>query len=230
MPVKVDETVQEVNVVRASIETHKADLATKGYSVERVAKFDASKADLLGKDSAQKLAQVTLEQRTKEQDAIMVAAGNIITKLQNAASSAYGKDKTALKEFRVGVEKPRTVSKMETTLEYLTGVAAKHATDLIANGFTQDDISSLSTIYGNLVAADAVQENSKKLRNAATEARDNSAAAMKLEIFKLRKFVKAAFSDNKALLEEFKPIKRGGKRGGAKPPGPSPEPPQAPQK
>jgi len=143
MSVKVDEAVQEINVVRASVETHKVDLAAKGYGADRVAKFDTLKADLLSKDSAQKRAQAMLEQKTKEQNDIMAAAGNLITKLQNAASSAYGKDKAALKEFRIGGRgKPRTVARMETTLEYLTGVAAAHSADLMANGFRSANIAN----------------------------------------------------------------------------------------
>ncbi len=226
MPVKVDEVVQDVKVTRASMETNKGALAAKGYGPNRVAKFDTLQADLSAKTSAQNRAQDTLAQRTKDQNNMMAAAAEIITRLQDAASSAYGKGSPTLKEFRVGVNKPRSVGKMETTLEYLTGVAAEHASDLIANGFSQEDIDEISTIYGKLVAADTVQENAKKIRNTATEARDEALAAMKAEMFKLRKFVNGAFSKDKAMIEQFKAVKRGRGKAAAKPTPPSPEAPK----
>jgi len=224
MPVIVDEEGQEASVVRASIETHKDALAAKGYGADRVSKFDSLHADMSAKTSAQRLAQVTLFQRTKDQHDAMTAGSVIITRLQDAASSAYGRGSPVLKEFLIGVNKPRAVGKMETTLEYLSGVAARRAADLNANGFSKDDIDQILTVYGNLVSADNMQKNAKKIRNSATEARDNAVGAMKAEIFRVRKFVKGAFSKDNAMLEEFKPIKRGGKRGG----GTSPNPPTPP--
>ncbi len=224
MPIVVDDVVQDSKALRATVETHKEELAAKGYGESKVKNLDNSIDNLLKKDAAQKTAQTDLLQRTSGQDTAMNAAFKMITKIQNAAKAAYGRDQVKLKLFKVGDEKPKTVGKMLTTLEYFTGIIGKYSTDLISNGLLQDDISNLSTIYANVVAADAAQENAKKLRNASTETRDAAAEDLKQELFKLRKFAQAAFDGNKALLEEFKPIKRG--RGKAAPAPPSPTPTQ----
>lgn len=227
MPIEVDDVVQEASAVRTGpMEKYKAELAGKGYGEARVSKFDSSLDDLLKKDSAQKAAQAALLQRTQDQDTAIDGAIAMITKFQNAGKAAYGRDKVRLKEFKVGTDKPRSVGRLLTMLEYFTGLAGKYSVDLLANGLTEDDLSGLSTVYGALVAADATQENAKKLRNAATGTRDTALSVLKEEVFKVRKLAQVVFSGNKAVLEEFKPIQKGRGKGGTKPPTPPPEPPQ----
>lgn len=219
MAEKVDLLLQDAQALRSVVEKYKTEFSERGYGDSRIAAFDAAIANVLSLDSAQKSAQETLRQKTEEQDDTMERGYAIIVLTQNAAKASYGRDKVALKEFRIGVDRPRGVKDMITTLEYFTGVVQRHSVDLLANGMAQSDAAELSNAYAALVAADAVQENAKKLRNAATATRDKAVKTLDEEVFKARKFAKARFAGDNAKLEEFKPIARtGGKKKKEEPP------------
>ncbi len=112
-----------------------------------------------------------MEQKTQAKNGAIQSAQDVITQIQEAAKSAFPGDKVKAKEFRIGVEKPKSAKELITLLDYLTGVVQKYSDVLIQNGMTQDDIANVSTVYANLIAADAVQKNAAKLRNAATATR-----------------------------------------------------------
>lgn len=233
----IGEVVEDGQSLQLTMQTHKADMIAKGFKEIRFQNFDDMLNAVIKKNSTQKAAHETLSQNTATQNSAIQDGLNMETKIQNAARSAFGKDKAKLKEFKIGTAKSKSVSKLSQNLDYLAGVCTKYHDELVENGMTEDDFTALSTTYANLVTADTVQEHSKKLRNVATETRDDSVAALQEEMFKIRSFAKSAFAGNKALLEEFKPIKKGGRRGGTTPaeppapPAPSGEPPQiAPQK
>jgi hypothetical protein len=229
----IGELTEDAESLQLTMQTHHADMVAKGFKEARFQNLDDLIKDVVAKSSTQKAAHETLSQNTEAQNSAIQDGLDMETKVQNAAKSAFGKDKTKLKEFKIGAAKSKSVSKLSQDLDYLAGVCTKYHDDLIENGMTQDDFTALSTTYANLVTADTVQEHSKKLRNVATETRDDAVAALQEEVFKIRSFAKSAFAGNKALLEEFKPIKKGGKRGGGTnpTPPPAPEPTQAtPQK
>ena len=212
MPVTLDELIQDAQALRSVTEKYKSEFSERGYGEARLAGYNEVLAEVLGRDAGQRSAQETLRQRTAEQDAAIQKAYAMISMLQNAAKAAYGRDKTILKEFKVGTDKPRGVKELITMLEYLTSVAQRHVTKLLLNGMAQEDIQELSSTYARLVAADAAQENGKKLRNAATEMRDEAAKELQEEVFKARKFAQVRFAGDRAKLEEFKPIARTGRR------------------
>lgn len=227
MPYLVGDVVEDAKVLRATMETHKAELTAKGFKEARFTDFDSSLDAVLKKDASQKSAHAMLLQKTADQDSAVENGLKTITKIQNAAKSAFGRDKTRLKEFKVGTDKSKSVSQLTIDLEYFTGLCAKYHDELIENGMTEEDVAAVSTTYGTLVSSDALQENAKKVRNAATQTRDDALAALREQVFKVRKFAQAAFAGNKALLEEFKPIAKGRGKAGAKPRPPVPEPPPA---
>ena len=74
-------------------------------------------------------------------------------------------------------------------IEYFTGLCLKYSDDLLSNGMTEDDINSISSDYATLVAADAAHKNARKLWNVASQTRDEALAALKEEVFKVRKFL-----------------------------------------
>jgi prophage DNA circulation protein len=203
-------------------------MIAKGFKDIRFQNFDGMLSAVINKSSTQKAAHETLTQNTASQNSAIQNGLSMVTKIQNAAKSAFGKNKTKLREFKIGTDKSKSVSKLSQLLDYLAGVCTKYHSDLIENGLTEEDFAAISATYANLVTADTVQEHSKKLRNVATETRDDAVAALQEEMFKIRSFAKSAFAGNKALLEEFKPIKKGGRRGGGTSPTPPPatEPPQ----
>ena len=218
MSTTVDVAIQEAQALLAAVNTHAAELAERGYDGTRVAEFQSALETALKRDSGQKGALATLNQRTEAQDIAMKQANELLAMVRNAAKSAFGKDKKILKEFRVGMQRPTTVRQMMTVMEYMTGVVQKHSSELLLYGMSQADIDGVATAYAELVTADALQENSKKLRNAATETRQDALTALQREIYRLRKFAQARFASQPAILQEFKRLpKAGGKR-------PSPQP------
>ncbi|HUI30369.1 MAG TPA: hypothetical protein VLX91_09135 [Candidatus Acidoferrales bacterium] len=223
----VGEIAEDAETLQLTMQTHMADMIAKGFKQIRFQNFGDKIKAVVAKSSTQKAAHETLSLNTVSQNAAIQEGLNMETKIQNAGKSAFGKDKTKQKEFRIGAPKSKSVSKLAQNLDYLAGVCTKYHDELIENGLTEDDFTALSTTYANLVTADAVQEHSKKLRNVATETRDDAVADLQEEVFKIRSFAKSAFAGNKALLEEFKPIKKGGRKSATPPPQPpAPEPTQ----
>jgi hypothetical protein len=212
--------LEDAKALQAVMLVYQADMITKGFKPIRFQSFDDMIKAAVSKTSTQQAAHETISQNTGTQDSAIKDALAMVTKIQNAARSAFGKDKRKLKEFGIGGKKSKSVGKVGQTLDYLAGACTKYHDELIENGLTPDDFAAITTTYANLVTANTVQEHSKKLGNIATQTRDESVAALQEEMFKIRSFAKSAFAGNKAILEEFKPIKRGGKRGGGTPPNP----------
>ena len=224
MAESISDLTEDAQSLQLTMQTHKDELVTKGFKDTRFQDFSDALNAVIKKSSTQTAAQSTMVQSTDDQNSAIKDAIAIAAKVQNAARSAFGKNKPKMKEFKVGTRKTRSVSQLSQLLDYLAGVCTKYHDELVENGMTADDFADLSSAYATLVTTDAVQEHSKKLRNVATDTRDDSVASLKDQMFKVRSFAKSAFAGNKALLEEFKPIKRGGKRGAATPPPPVPEP------
>lgn len=226
MPAKVDEVLQNANGLKRAVDNHEDVIISRAEGQKKRDKLDADIQDLATKNSAQAAAQFAMEQRTRDQDSAMRNASVTVTFFQNAARSAFT-NRVTLKEFKIGANKPSSVKAMVTLLAYLTGVVLKYRAELLANGVTEEDITSLSTVYANLIAADAVQENAKKLRNAATKSRDASLSTLIKTMASTRAYAKVIFKDDKAALEEFKPISRGRGKSGGDTTADSAPPPQA---
>jgi hypothetical protein len=218
MSTTVDVAIQEAQALLAAINTHAAELAERGYDGTRVAAFQSALETALKRDSGQKGALAMLNQRTEAQDIAMKRASVLLAMVRNAAKSAFGKEKKILKEFRVGMERPATVRQMLTVMEYMTGVVQKYSSELLQNGMSQENIDSVATAYAELVTADALQENAKKLRNGATGTREEALGALQKEIYRLRKFAQVRFANEPAIQQEFRRLpKAGGRRAAAQP-------------
>jgi len=227
----IGEIAEDAESLQLTMQTNRDAMIAKGFKPIRFQNFDDMIKAVVSKSSTQNAAHKTLLQNTAAQNKAIQDGIDMIAKIRNAARSAFGKDKTKLKEFKIGDRESKNVSRVSQSLDYLAGACTKNHDDLIENGLTEDDFAAISTVYANLVTADTVQEHSKKLRNVATETRDDAVTALQEEAFKIRSFAKSAFAKDKAMLEQFKPIKKGGKRGGgtsptSPPPAPSGEPPQ----
>ncbi len=223
MPVKVDNAIDEAVGLAKGIDNHPDVISARSDGKQKMDKLHADTADLVNKNSAQKAAQMTAEQKTKEQDDLMKDAERAVTQIQNAAKSAFPGKEVTLKEFKVGMNKPNSVKAMIALLAYLAGGVQKYSEDLLANGLTQDDITNLSNLYAILVGAEAAQENAKKLRNAATAIRDAAAAKLRETVSATRSYLKAVFKDDPAALEEFKSIVKARGKATPKPPAPAPQ-------
>ena len=221
MPVKVDDVVEDGKGLDQAMGNHKDMIIEKGEGQKKWDKLRAAIDDLVKKNSAQVSAQTVMEQRTKEQDDAMRAAQEIVSQVQNAARSEFEGDRTKLKEFKIGTARPTAVKGMITLLDYFTGLVQKYSDVMLANGMTQDDLAAVSTVYARLVTADAVQENAKRLRNAATKTRDTALVSLKRTIGATRSYAKVVFKNDKAALEEFKSISRARGRSRTKPSGSS---------
>jgi hypothetical protein len=227
MPISLDQLIEDAQTLRNPITKYQTILEQKGFDKARRDELDAAIQEVIAKDSAQKEANKSLDQLTQAQEKAIDDGLAVIVLMQNAAKSAFGDDKAKLKEFGVGEKKRRNASTLRTTLEYMNGVAVKYKAVLLKNGMTQQEIDSIPTICNALAQADEIQENAKKVRNAATKARDKAAEVLEKVVYKARKFALAAFSKELEKAEEFKKIARSKKRGSGSdtsPPAPSPPP------
>ena len=212
MPVIVNDVLEQAEGLAKALDNHKDQITSKGNGQKRIDDLNSTQQDLIKANSSQVAAETFMQQKTSEKSDAIQAAKDAIALVDDAAKSAFEGDKTTLKEFRMGVAKPKSEEGWVTFLDYMTGPVQKHRDDLIANGLTPDDIANVSTVYANLVAAIAVQKNAAKVRNAATKSRDAAVSALSTKITATRNFAKVALKDDKGALEEIKPIKTGGRK------------------
>lgn len=219
MPVLVDNIIDGAHGLGVAMENHKDIIAAKANGQKKKEKLQADIEELLRRNSVQMRAQSEMEQKTQAEHELIRVAQRAITQVQNAARSAFRRDKAKLREFKIGTQKPETAKGMITMLEYFTRVVQEYTEVLLANGMSEEDIANVSALYSEMIAAEASQENAKKLRNAATAARDKALSTLRETVTATRSFLKAAFRNDPAALEEFKPISRS--RGKSRPAPPS---------
>lgn len=225
MPVIVDDMLEQANGLAKGLDNHKEIIIARPNGQKKIDDLNSSHEDLIKKNSSQIAAENFMEQKTAEKDNAIQAVKDTIAQIHEAVQSGFPDDKVVQKEFRIGIGTPKSAKGLTTLLDYLTGPVQKYKDVLLENGMTPEDIDNVSVVYASLIAADALQKNAIKLRNAATTTRDSSLTALRAKITATRNFAKAALKGNKAALEEIKPIKKA--RGkSAKPAPPAPEPTQ----
>ena len=198
-----NETLQDSNVLGKTVTKYATEMADAGISADVL---DSTAADLRDKDTKQKQAMTLVAEKTALQNQIMQQGVDALNKIQNGAKSAFGKNKTVLKEFHIGMDKPTTVKAMMTELTYMSDTATAHLTDLKKTGIKDADITLLGTIGTTLKAADADQEQAKKLQVNATADRDRAVQALKDLMVKIRNSAKVVFEKNENVLNEFSSI------------------------
>ncbi len=184
-------------------------MTAKGFTEARYTAFVNACNDLIQKEAAQQRAVKLVSEKTTEQDDAIKAVALVVQQVKNAAKSAFGKDPAKSKLFKVGVTIPNSVKSLRSLTEYIIQLANEYHDTLLENGLTQEDIDGLNSSYGLLVAADASQENAKKLQATATVVRDDSSAKTKDLAFKARSFAKTCFAKSPEILLQFKSIPKG---------------------
>ncbi len=208
MSIIVDYLIQDSDALLKAVDSNRTAMSAKGFTDAKYAALTGAKTDLISKEAAQQKAVKLVDDKTAEQNAAIKHVAGIIQQVKNAAKSAYGKDERMLKIFKVGETISSSVKALRSLCEYMTGLALEHHDVLLENGLTQEDIDALNSSYGMLVAVDASQENAKKLQVSATMLRDEAAAKLKNQAFKVRNFAKTCFAKNPEILVQFKPLPR----------------------
>ena len=169
MAIAVNKILQGANVMGKTVAKYATEMAGAGITTRMI---ESAAADLADKDTKQKQSVNLTAQKTALQNQIMREGMNAINKIQNGAKSGFEKNKTILKAFHIGTDKPKTVKGMTRELEYIQDTATTHQDVLKKNGITDADIARLGTIAVNLKEADGEQEQAKKLQMNATADRD----------------------------------------------------------
>ena len=201
--------LQDSAALILTVDNNREAMNAKGFKESSYTAITVARQNLSTKETAQQKATELAEKKTAEQNLLLINTRQLIQNVKNAAKSAYGKDEVVLRSFKVGEEVPKTVAKLSTTCQFISAVTLEHHDALIENGLTEADIDNVHSASGNLTAADAVQENSKKLKASATIARDKAADDLKDKMFRIRNFAKTCFAGNKEILLQFKPIPKG---------------------
>jgi hypothetical protein len=203
MALVVNEILQDANVLGKTVAKYATEMADAGVTATMV---ESTAGDLAEKDKQQKLAVDLVAKKTALQNQIMQDGMDAINKIQNAAKSAFGKNKTITKEFHIGIDKPVTVKGMMRELAYIKDTATTYVDDLKKNGIKDADIAVLDTIADGLKEADADQEQAKKLQVNATADRDKALQVLKDLMTKIRNNAKVVFAKNDNVLNEFSSI------------------------
>lgn len=228
MPVTVDYVTEDANSVGKAMDNHIELIKTRGSGQKKRDDLAAAIANLTQLNTGQINSQNFLDIKTKEQNSLMGKAQDLIMGIRKAAKSASKESggNVNLKVFRIGTDVPHSVKAMTSMLDYYSDVVVEHHDMLIANGMTEEEIAGVPALYASLVAADAAQENAKKLRNNATERRDKAARDLQQIVSGIRSYAANVFKNDRAALEEFKPIPKGRGRAKSKPAEPAGAPSQ----
>lgn len=220
MDAKINYTLQDSNSLDATVTKHKDEMTAKGFEEASHQSLKDLRQDLVLKEAAQEKAEEKLTETTAAQNKTSEEIYKIIGLVKTAAKSAYGKDKSALKLFKVGDSIPRSISGLETACDYTLSIVNERKADLLKSGVTQQMIDRLASGRTDLEAVDKAQEEAKKERKSATLERDLAHAKLKDRMARIRNFAKVTFADSAAVLLEFKPIPkgRGGSSGGGETP------------
>ena len=206
--------LQDSAALILTVDNNREAMNAKGFKESSYTALTNARQNLSTKETAQQKATELAEKKTAEQNLLLNSTRQLIQNVKNAAKSAFGKDEVILRSFKVGEEVPKTVAKLSTTCQFISAITLEHHDALIENGLTEADIDSVHSANGNLTAADAVQENCKKLKASATIVRDKAADDLKDKMFRVRNFAKTCFAGNKEILLLFKPIPKGKGGGG----------------
>lgn len=206
---KVDYAIQDCEQLEIAVVNNLDGMKQKGFTDARKEGLTSIKESVILKNAAQQKAVKLVAAKTVEQNTAMEAVSRIIQKIRDGAKAAFDSDNPALKLFKVGEQMPVMVKKMRSLCEYLAPIVLEYTDILLQNGLVQEDIDLFHSASGNLIAADASQENAKKLQKAATINRDLELEKLIKEKTKVRAFAKTCFSGRPDILVQFKPIPRG---------------------
>ncbi|RJP70817.1 MAG: hypothetical protein C4539_05795 [Ignavibacteriales bacterium] len=209
MSKNVDYELADASAVIDRVKENSETLTQKGFTKAKEDALVNAYNEVKLKNGVQLKAVKLAIERTAAQNAAFNNLLGLITRIQNAAKSAYGRNDAVLKKFRVGDKQPNTVGRLTSWGEYFTGIILEHDEDLLANGLLQEDLTNLSLYYANLIAADTSQESAKKLQASATIERDKAMHNLRDHLMRTRNFVKAAFAKNPEILVQFKPLPKG---------------------
>lgn len=219
----MDETVQEATALQGPATKYQAIDGQDGIPPEQVESLAAGLADASQKDTDQQKAVELVGKLTAQQNDKMAEGTALIQKTRQAVKGKYGEhDEVINKAFHIGSDIPKTVKKMRSELKYQQTVVEEHKTDLAPHGIRDAEIASFATIEAELASVDQSQENAKKLRKAATQARNDSMKSLKKTMRKIQHTAHSIFAGQPLVLIEFESIANAG---GRKTPAPPPEQP-----
>ncbi len=215
MNAKVNYNIQDGNALDETIGRNEAALTAKGFPAENLTVLQECIGTLQAKESALNTGEKNLEDLTAEQNVCIASTKGLVSKVRNAASSAYVGNARVLKLFNVGIGKkiPRGINQLRAECELLSPIVVERKADLLKGGLQESDVTELGEAPAKLIDVDKRQEDAKKIRNQATIERDEADKALKNIKTKIRKFINAAFTGKPAILVQFEPIPKG--RGGA---------------
>ncbi|MBN1363987.1 MAG: hypothetical protein JW976_04190 [Syntrophaceae bacterium] len=204
MPITVDKTVQDANVLLNVVDKYQTQLGEFGVSPDEIASVREQVEALLTADALQKEATNVIRTRTSGQSAKIRESINLIRNIRTAAKAVYGRNAEVLKEFHIGIDIPRIVSKLITELNYMNEVATRQSAELATRGIKDSDLAQMTALAAELTAIDAGQETAKRERVTATADRKTALQSLRDSLFRLRQTAELCFRNSPEILKEFK--------------------------
>jgi len=214
MDAAINYLLRDSVALKGTVDRFRTEMNEGGFTDESYASFGGAIDNLSAKETAQQKAEKDTEDKTAAQNEVVADAKRLISDVKAAAKSAYGKSKRNLNLFKIGVPIPTSVKSLIPLCSYLIEQVQERKEELLKNGLKQSKIDALIAYPAQLKTVDDEQENAKKIKISKTIERDDAAKVLKEEVFKIRNFAKACFSDKKEILVQFNPIPKG--RGGGK--------------
>lgn len=204
MPLIVDETIQEANVLHAKALKYQDQLVNFGVTAEELASLITARDDVIAKDTYQKELMNARKEKTTLQNASMEKARLGLQKIKEIAKIVYDEDRDARAEFHIGKPGLKSVKSILTELAYIKEVATRRQDDLKTRGLTDEDITKLDDLRTELSEIDTEQEMSKRDQVTASSQRTVANRQLQKIIKRIRKSAEVCFADNADILHEFK--------------------------
>ncbi|MFH1197879.1 MAG: hypothetical protein V1720_19415 [bacterium] len=209
MDVTINYLLRDANALKGTVNLNRSAMDEGGFTEENYLTFTTAIEDLQAKETAQQNAVENTGEKTAVQNETLERIRKLVSDIRAAAKSTYGKDQRNLKLFKVGTVITKSVKNLIPVVTALNELVTERKLLLMKNGLTQVKIDALAAAASDLNTVDKEQENAKSLQKTRTIERDTAAKNLQEQVFKIRNFAKACFSDRPEILVQFKPIPKG---------------------
>jgi hypothetical protein len=215
MDAQINYTIADGTNLSKKVDEKLPLLKAEGFDEENNVKLKTGITALTAAEKTQSGAVNATDNKIAAKETIVAKAIALIKRLRDAARASYQDNSPKLKQYKIDDPISMGVNSLCSFCEYLGQIAEAEISVLSRNGFNQSDLTELLAIAEQIRNAASDRRSAIKEQKAATIIRNDAAEVVEKLCKKIRRFVKARFSDKPEILVLFEPITKGrGSAGG----------------
>lgn len=209
MDAQINYTLEDGTNLSKTVDEQIGILKAEGFDEESNVKLKAALAELTSKEVVQGAAVNQKDKKVAAKEKVVAKAVNLVKRLRDAVRGAFGEDKKKLKQYKADERLTSGVNTLSSMCEYLAPVAAAEINVLNKNGFNQQDLDNLTAMPELIRNAGSDSKRALKQQKSATILRNDAADEVDKLTRKIRRFVKARFSEKPEVMVLFEPVPKG---------------------